>query len=83
MGTVQAEVGSRDGGARRVKRMEAGEEGDGKGEEGWGWAGSIVGRVLRNRAGEGSGEIGKTGNGVLPGNLGSRVITGYLLCVLG
>lgn len=83
MGTVQAEVGSRDGGARRVKRMEAGEEGDGKGEEGGSWAGSIVGGVPRSRAGEGSGGIGKTGNGVLPGDLGSRVITGYLLCVLG
>lgn len=82
-GTGQAEAGTRDGGARRVRRTEAGEEGDGEGEEGWGWAGSTAVWVPRSRAG-GSGGIGKTGHGASPGDRAlGWVISGHLLGALG
>lgn len=61
VGTIQAEVGTRDGGARRVKRTEAGKREMGKERRAGAGAGagSIVGRVSRSRAGEEVGVLGK------------------------
>ena len=75
MGTIQAEVRTRDEGSKEGK--EEGDKGRGRCERkgGMGLGREHCGPVLRSRAVLSSGGTGKTGNGPLPGDraLGSSV----------